>query len=66
MLLQIGDQFQQSWTAKAMSFRVLELDRNKNTIKVECTSYEGYSHVETWDDLDVTEMSFDIGEYEII
>ncbi len=68
MFLQVGDKFQQSYRGctKPMSFEVLDINRDKNEIKVQCTSFEGYSHTETWDDLDVTEMAFDIREYEII
>lgn len=66
--LKIGDKFQQAWKgcSKPMLFEVLDINRDKNKIKVKCTSIEGYSHEEEWDDLDVTESSFAIGEYKMI
>lgn len=66
--LQVGDCFQQAWKrhSKPMWFKVLDVNREKNWLKVECHSVEGYSHEEDWDDLDVTEMAFDTGEYKMI
>lgn len=68
--LQVGDCFQQTWTwkdrTKPMWFKVLDINREKNWLKVECHSVEGYSHEEDWDDLDVTEMAFDTGEYKMV
>ena len=49
-----------------MHFKVLNIDREKNMLKVKCTGIEGYSHEEEWDDLDVTERAFGIGEYKFI
>lgn len=66
--LQIGDSFQQSWKGctNPMWFKVLDIDRDNNSIKVECHSFGGYSHIEEWDDLDVTEIAFETGEYKLI
>lgn len=66
--LQVGDCFQQAWRGctKPMWFKVLDINREKNTLKVKCTGVEGYSHEEEWDDLDVTETAFEIGEYKMI
>lgn len=66
--LQVGDHFQQAWKGctKPMHFTVLEIDREKNSLRVKCTSIDGYSHEEDWDDLDVTEIAFETGEYKMI
>ena len=66
--LQVGDHFQQAWKGctKPIHFTVLEIDREKNSLKVKCTSIDGYSHEEDWDDLDVTEIAFETGEYKMI
>ena len=67
-VLQIGDSFQQAWRGctKPMWFKVLDINRESNSLKVECHSIEEYSHIEEWDDLDVTELSFETGEYKLI
>lgn len=51
--LQVGDHFQQAWKGctKPIHFTVLEIDREKNSLRVKCTSIDGYSHEEDWDDL---------------
>lgn len=66
--LQVGDCFQQSWKGctKPLWFKVLDINREKNWLKVEVHSLDGYSHQEEWDDLNVTEMAFDTGEYKIV
>ena len=66
--LQVGDHFQQAWNGctKPIHFTVLEIDREKNSLRVKCTSIDGYSHEEDWDDLDVTEIAFETGEYKMI
>lgn len=66
--LQVGDHFQQAWKGctKPIHFTVLEIDREKNSLRVKCTSIDGYSHEEDWDDLDVTEIAFETGEYKMI
>lgn len=50
-------------------FEVLEIDRNRDYLKVRCT-LDGYSHEEEWqgesDGLGFTEMAIDMGEYTII
>lgn len=66
--LNVGDHFQQAWPGctKPMSFLVLDINRKKDSLKVRCTSYDGYSHEEEWDDLTLTENAFNIGEYKLI
>ena len=66
--LKVGDVFQQAWRGctKPMQFVVLAINREKNTLKVRCIPFEGYGHEEDWDDLDVTENSFSIGEYKLL
>ena len=65
--LKVGDVFQQAWKgAKApLMFRVLSIDREKNTLRVKVIG-NGVNHEEDWDDLDVTESAFDIGEYKML
>ena len=67
MTLQVGDRFQQAWSGctSPMFFVVLSIDRERNRLMVRCTSNDGFIHEEEWDDLDITEMSFDIGEYKL-
>lgn len=66
MQLKEGDIFYQAFrTSTPMSFQVLSVDRDNNKCRVLCTSFEGHSHEETWDDLDLTEMAFGIGEYKM-
>ena len=66
--LKTGDRFQQAWRGNPnpMWFKVLDINREKNTLKVQCTGINGYSHEEEWNDLDVTEIAFEIGEYHLI
>lgn len=66
--LQVGDTFQQAWRGctNPISFEVLEINREKNSLKVECTNIEGHKWIEDWDDLDTTEISFEIGDYKMI
>ncbi len=68
ILLQVGDCFQQAWKGcrNPMWFKVLEIERPLNKVKVECHSQDGYSHIEEWDDLNLTEAAFNIGEYKMI
>lgn len=65
--LKVGDLFRQAWEGckKPMWFKVLSIDRPLNKVKVECHSFEGYVHEEVWDDLNLTEAAFNIGEYKI-
>ena len=49
-----------------MWFKVLEIERPLNKGKVECHSQDGYSRIEEWDDLNLTEAAFNIGEYKMI
>lgn len=66
--LKVGDKFQQAWKGvkKPMWFNVLGIDRPNNSLRVECHSHDGSIHEEEWDDLDVTENAFSIGEYKMI
>lgn len=66
--LKVGDKFQQAWKgcANPMWFKVLSIDRPNNSLYVECHSNTGYTHEEEWEDLDVTESAFSIGEYKMI
>ena len=66
--LKVGDTFQQAWKGctHPMWFKVLSVDRSNNRLRVECHSNTGYCHEEEWDDLDVTETAFKIGEYKMI
>lgn len=66
--LKVGDKFQQTWKGctHPMWFKVLNIDRLNNRLLVECHGNNGYIHEEEWDDLDVTESAFTIGEYKMI
>jgi hypothetical protein len=66
--LKEGDRFQQAWKGckEPMWFKVLSIDRPNNSLRVECHSHNGDMHEEEWDDLDVTESAFDVGEYKMI
>lgn len=68
MKIQVNDTFQQAWSGckNPMWFKVLSVNRNKNSLEVECHSFDGYVHNEEWDDLDLTENAFDIGEYKLL
>lgn len=66
--LKEGDRFQQARKGckEPMWFKVLSIDRPNNSLRVECHSFGGDYHEEEWDDLDVTESAFDVGEYKMI
>ena len=66
--LKEGDKFQQAWKGctNPMWFKVLSVDRPNNSLRVECHGINGHIHEENWDDLDVTESAFAIGEYKMI
>lgn len=68
VILQVGDCFKQAWEGcrEPMIFQVLDIDRDKNSLRVKCMQPGGYNHEEEWDDLNVTEAAFSIGEYKII
>lgn len=68
VMLKVGDRFQQAWTGckEPMWFKVLSIDRPNNSLRVACYSPRGSGWEETWDDLDVTENAFRIGEYKMI
>lgn len=67
--LKVGDTFQQAWKGctNPMWFKVISIDRPNNKLRVECHGNNDYCcHEEEWDDLDVTESAFSIGEYKMI
>lgn len=66
--LKVGDRFQQAWTGckEPLWFKVLTIDREGNRLRVACYSPRGHGWEETWDDLDVTENAFGIGEYKMM
>lgn len=48
-------------------FEPLEVNEEEKKIKVNCIDQvTGYSHIETWDDFDITINAFLIGEYQFI
>lgn len=49
-----------------MWFKVLSIDRPNNSLHVECHDINGYVHEENWDDLNLTESAFTIGDYKMI
>lgn len=65
--LQMGDEFRQAWEGckDPLSFRVLSIDRENNSLRVKVMG-NGTEHEEEWDDLDTTENAFGIGEYKMI
>lgn len=67
-MLEVGSKFIQAWIGckNPISFEVLEINREKNSLKVECTNTEGHKWIEDWDDLDTTEVSFEIGDYRML
>lgn len=66
--LQIGDTFQQAWRGctNPMWFIVLSIDRPNNSLRVECHDINGYVHEEDWNDLNLTESAFTIGDYKFL
>ena len=72
MELKVGDCFKQAWAGctNPMHFQVLEVDRERDYLRVNCISTEGYSHEEEWqgkgDGLEFTEDAIVMGEYEIL
>ena len=68
VILQVNDIFSQAWKGyqKPMWFKVLNIDRTNNSIKVECHSFDGLNvFPETWS-LDSTEVAFEIEEYKLV
>lgn len=66
--LKVNDIFSQAWKGcqKPMWFRVLDIDKTTNYIKVECHSFDGKSvFPENWS-LDSTEAGFEIGDYKLV
>ena len=71
-MLKKGDKFKQAWRSckNPIVFEVLEVDRERDYLKVNCISSDGYSHEEEWqgpgDGLEFTEGVIEMGEYEMI
>lgn len=67
-MLEVGSKFIQAWIGckNPITFEVLEINREKNSLKVECTNTKGHKWIEDWNDLDTTEVSFEIGDYRMI
>lgn len=67
-MLEVGSRFIQAWIGckNPITFEVLEINREKNSLKVNCINTEGYEWIEDWDDLDTTEVSFEIGDYRML
>lgn len=67
-MLEVGSKFIQAWIGckNPISFEVLEINRKKNSLKVECTNTEGHKWIEDWNDLDTVEVSFEIGDYQML
>lgn len=67
-MLEVGSKFIQAWIGckNPITFEVLEINREKNSLKVECTNTEGHKWIEDWNDLDTTEVSFEIGDYRML
>ena len=66
--LKVGTRFQQAWklVQKPMWFKVLNIDRATNHIRVECHSFDGYTvFPENWS-LDSTEAGFEVGDYKLV
>jgi len=66
--LKVGTIFSQTWKgcSKPMWFKVLEIDRAINYIKVECHSFDNLNiFPENWS-LDSTEVGFEIGDYKLV
>lgn len=65
-----GTKFIQAFkTTNPITFEVLEIDREENSMRVLCTDSNGYSHEETWDGCDgvkQTEIQIEMGEYKVI
>ena len=68
VVLRVNDIFSQAWKGcqKPMWFRVLNIDRTNNSIKVDCHSFDGLTVcTEIWS-LDTTERGFEIGDYKLV
>lgn len=67
-MLEVGSKFIQAWIGckNPITFEVLEINREKNSLKVECTNTEGHKWIEDWNDLDTVEVSFEIGDYQML
>lgn len=66
--LKVNDIFSQAWKGcqKPMWFKVLNIDRATNHIRVECHSFDGYTvFPENWS-LDSTEAGLEIGDYKLV
>ena len=60
-MLEVGSKFIQAWIGckNPISFEVLEINREKNSLKVECTNTEGHKWIEDWEDPDKMRKSLD-------
>lgn len=68
IILKVNDIFSQAWKGcqKPMWFKVLNIDRTTNHIRVECHSFDGKTvFPENWS-LDSTEAGFEIGDYKLV
>ena len=67
-MLKVGSRFKQAWIGckNPITFEVLEINRKENSLKVNCINTEGNEWIENWDDLDTTEVSFEIGDYRML
>lgn len=71
-MLQVGSKFKQAYHGckDPITFTVLEIDKERDYLKVECTGTDGYSHIEEWqghmDGLEFTEQCIEMGEYALI
>ena len=64
MKLKIGDRFKPTFsTENRLLFEIVSINQENNECKVKVVNQQGYSWEETWDDLDITENAFEIGEY---
>ena len=66
--LKVNGIFSQAWKGcqKPMWFKVLDIDRTTNHIKVECHSFDGKNvFPENWS-LDSTEAGFEISDYKLV
>lgn len=65
VILQVGDVFTHT-KQSPLYYRVLEIDRTTNYIKVELISpYDVVDYNENWS-LDSTEAGFEVGDYKLV
>jgi hypothetical protein len=63
--LKVGDKFKPIYDyAPLLTFEVLSIDRENNSLKVRVNGNKvSDTWDENWDDLDVTELAFTMGDY---